>query len=199
MLCFQVCLKVYYFSELEISHSPIPWYTHKCRILVKSVQASGTGEGQKHSVTCFWLVIRFIGLFHTARDCTIQFTVTHTHTPYCPHSRLLYCCFVVASNSGCSPSAGFPTIPVPQLPGSNSNSSQGPNRSSPLTNSLTPQSTSWTPSLLTCPPCNILARTAQKRLFLCCCAIVGFVSVGVPTWSLLSLCLQNAVFCGAIT
>jgi hypothetical protein len=30
--------------------------------------------------TGFELMIRFIGLFDTARDYTLQFTVTHTHT-----------------------------------------------------------------------------------------------------------------------
>jgi hypothetical protein len=34
---------------------------------------------------------------------------------------------------------------------------------------------------LLCPAYNISARTAQKTLFFCCCVIVAFVSVGVPT------------------
>jgi hypothetical protein len=52
---------------------------------------------------------------------------------------------------------------------------------------------------LTGPAYNISVRTAQKTQFLCCSVIVGFVSVGVTTWSLLSHCLEMAVVCRAIT
>jgi hypothetical protein len=45
-------------------------------------------------------------------------------------SRLHCCCLVVASNGGHSPSSGFPNGAWPQLPASNSNSSQQPQQSS---------------------------------------------------------------------
>jgi hypothetical protein len=45
---------------------------------------------------------------------------------------------VLSGNGGRSPSSGFPNCPRPQLPASNRNSSQGLNRSGPLTHSLTP-------------------------------------------------------------
>jgi hypothetical protein len=81
---------------------------------------------------------------------------------------------------------GSRSAPVPQLPASNSNSSQGLHRSSPLTSSVTHQSTRSTPlhstelqlkalhfpplhSLTNCPGYNISARTLQKTPFLCCC------------------------------
>jgi hypothetical protein len=41
------------------------------------------------------------------------------------------CCLVTASRADVSLTLGSRTIPVPQLPASNSNGSQGPNRSSP--------------------------------------------------------------------
>jgi hypothetical protein len=50
---------------------------------------------------------------------------------------------VTASNGGRSPSSGF--VPVPQLPASRSNSSQGPNLSSSLTHSLTHLPTHFIP------------------------------------------------------
>jgi hypothetical protein len=48
-------------------------------------------------------------------------------------SHLCICCLVVAFHGIRSPSSGFPNCPQPQLLASNSNSSQGLNRSSPLT------------------------------------------------------------------
>jgi hypothetical protein len=52
----------------------------------------------------------FIGLFDTARDYTLQFTITHTQTSV--HSHVFTSRYsVAASNSGCSPSAGLPNCP----------------------------------------------------------------------------------------
>jgi hypothetical protein len=108
---------------------------------------------------------------------TSQITVGHTRysesaTVFTSH------CFVVASNSRCSPSSGFPNGPQHQLPASHSNSSQLLNCSSPLTNSPTNNSQT---RLLTCPAYNISAWTARKTLYLCCNAIVAFRSVRVST------------------
>jgi hypothetical protein len=43
--------------------------------------------------------------------------------------------------------------------------------------------------LLTCTAYNISAWIAQKTPFLCCCAAVAVMPVGVPTWQPLSHCL----------
>jgi hypothetical protein len=78
----------------------------------------------------FRLVIGFIELFDTARDYTLQFTVTHISV----HSQSLYCrCLVAAFNGGRSPSSGFPNCPRPQLPASKSKSTQQLKPNSPLT------------------------------------------------------------------
>jgi hypothetical protein len=82
-------------------------------------------------------MIGFIGLFDIALDYTLQLIITHTHTHYCPHSRLHCRCLLAASNRVCSPSSGFPNHPWPQLPASNSNSTQRLNRNSSLTDSPT--------------------------------------------------------------
>jgi hypothetical protein len=80
-------------------------------------------------------MIRFIGPFDTARDYTLQFTITQTSVlSHGLHSR----CLVAASNGGRSPFSGFPNYPRPQLPASNSNSSQRLNFGSSLTHSLRP-------------------------------------------------------------
>jgi hypothetical protein len=119
-----------------------------------------------------------------------RFTNSHTLEFFRAHSYVFsVCCvftslLVTASNGGRSPSPGFPIYHQPQLPAPNTNISQRLHRSSSLTNSL---------NLLTCPAYNISERTAQKTPFLCCCANVTFVPVGVPTWSLLSHCLGTAV------
>jgi hypothetical protein len=83
-------------------------------------------------------------------------------------------CLVADSNGGRSRHLGFRTIPVPQLPASHSNSSQGLNPSSPLTNSLTHQPTQLNSDQVTlanCPDCSISAGIAQKTPFLCCCSM----------------------------
>jgi hypothetical protein len=77
-------------------------------------------------------VTGFTGLFDTKRVTTFYSSLLHTSF----QSRLHCRCLVSASNGGRSPSSGYPNCPRPQLPASNSNSSQGLNRSSPLTNSL---------------------------------------------------------------
>jgi hypothetical protein len=87
----------------------------------------------------------FIGIFDTARDYTLRFTVTHTHTLSSTHW-CLYCrCSVTASNGGHSPSSGFPNCPRPYLSASNSNSWKGLNRSHSKTNSPTNSSLRWLP------------------------------------------------------
>jgi hypothetical protein len=75
-------------------------------------------------------MIGFIELYN------LQSTITHTHTIV--HSHVSTSRFsVAASNGGRPPSSAFPNCPQPQLPASNSNSSQRLNRSCPVTNSPT--------------------------------------------------------------
>jgi hypothetical protein len=66
-------------------------------------------------------MIRFVAHFDTACDYTL-----HIHKHKCPQSRLHCRCLVAATNGGRSPSSGFVNCPRPQLPASNSNSSQQP-------------------------------------------------------------------------
>jgi hypothetical protein len=83
-------------------------------------------------------MIGFIGLFDTARDCTLQFTVTRTRTHASVYSHTFSSrCSVAASNGGISPYSGFPNYPRPQLSASNSDSSERLNLFSCLTNSVT--------------------------------------------------------------
>jgi hypothetical protein len=132
----------------------------------------GRCEEEQNLVTCISVTRDgFIGLFDTARDYTLQFTITHTHTLVSSHV-FISRCSVAASNGWRSPSSGFPNYPRSQLPASNSNSSQGLNPSSPLTHSLTHSLTNhllFTSLTLNCPAYNISARTTQKPPFLCCC------------------------------
>jgi hypothetical protein len=117
----------------------------------------------------FELMIGFTGLFDTARDYTLQFTIIYTHTSV--HSHVFTSrCSVAASKGGHSPSSRFSNYPRPQLPASNSNSSQWLNLSSSLTNSVTHQPTNCaqltnlTP--INCFAYNISAPIAQKTTFL---------------------------------
>jgi hypothetical protein len=55
---------------------------------------------------------RFIGRFDTARQFTLQYTITHTLV-FTVTSSLL--CLVAASSGGRSPSSGFPNCLRPQL------------------------------------------------------------------------------------
>jgi hypothetical protein len=64
----------------------------------------------------FGLMIGFIGLIDTVRDCTLQFTVIHTSV----HSHVFTSRHLVAASNL---PLGSRTIPLPQLPGSNTNSS----------------------------------------------------------------------------
>jgi hypothetical protein len=83
-----------------------------------------------------------ICIYWTLTDPWLQviITVSLTHTLY--SSLDFSACYVftsllvTASNSGRSPSSGFPNCLRPQLPASHSNSSQILNGSGPLTNSL---------------------------------------------------------------
>jgi hypothetical protein len=81
----------------------------------------------------------FIGLFDTVSDYTLE----------CPQPRLHCRCLVTAFNSERSPSSPFPNCPRPQLPASNSNTSQRLNLSTRLTNSVTHQQTNSPTSWLT--------------------------------------------------
>jgi hypothetical protein len=100
----------------------------------------------------------------------LHFTI-HCYTHTSVHSHVFTSrCLVAASNSGHSPSSGFPNYPRPQLPASHSNSSQRLNPNS-LTQSLTNQ-LSW-PSPTSCSAYNISTRTAQKTPFYYYCAIVA--------------------------
>jgi hypothetical protein len=85
--------------------------------------------------TGFGLVSQFIAHFDIAHDYIRVHRYTHTSV----HIHVITArCLVAASNGGHSPSPlGSRTIRVPQLPASNSNSSQGLNRSSTLTHSPT--------------------------------------------------------------
>jgi hypothetical protein len=99
--------------------------------------------------TGFGLVIGFIVLVQlvtTSKDYaltvlhTSQITIGHTRSPqsvtvYISHR------LVAAFSGEHSPSSGFLNYPQPQVPVSNSNSSQRLNLSSPLINSITDSST----------------------------------------------------------
>jgi hypothetical protein len=75
---------------------------------------------------------RFIAHFDSARDYTLQFTVTHSHTS-------VYSQFFTAvawyrlTTADIPLSLGSRTVSVPHLPASNSCSSQGLNPSGSLT------------------------------------------------------------------
>jgi hypothetical protein len=154
--------------------------------------------------TGFGLLARFVEIFDTAHDYILHIFQCYTHTHTSVHSHVF--------NSRCLVTVSAVDVPLPLGPELSealaTNLSQGLNRSSPLTNTLTHQTThSLTPlsdcpvtdSSLTCPSNNIFLRNSQGTPFLCYCAIVAFVSVGVPTWWLLSRCLATAVVCRAIT
>jgi hypothetical protein len=74
----------------------------------------------------------WLNLLHTLIQhvTTLYSSLLHTH--WCPQSCLHCDRLLAASNSRCS-SSGFPNCPRPQLPASNSNSSQWLNPSSSLT------------------------------------------------------------------
>jgi hypothetical protein len=128
----------------------------------------------------------FLGLF----DYTLPFTIPHTHTYTSVHSHVFISRFsVAASKRRTFPFLWIRKCPLPQLPASNSNSSQRLNLSSSITDSLSQSltnklnstqlnATEFTSTQLTfinCPPYNISARTAQKTPFPiiavsnCCC------------------------------
>jgi hypothetical protein len=57
----------------------------------------------------FGLMMGFIGLFDTARDYTLQFTIRHALANIDSHI-FTDRCSVAASSSGRSPSSGFPKL-----------------------------------------------------------------------------------------
>jgi hypothetical protein len=109
---------------------------------------------------------------YTTRYYTSKITILFTRSSQSVtvfNSRYL----VAASNGGRSSCSGFPNCPQPQLPTSNSYSSQRLSGSSPLTNSLTHQPTHTTPlTVNNCPAYNTSAQTTQNTPFLCCSSIV---------------------------
>jgi hypothetical protein len=68
----------------------------------------------------FGLMIGIIGLFDTARDYTLRFTITHTYTKVSTVTSSL----AVARQQAPTAASGFPNFPRPQLPASHSNNSQ---------------------------------------------------------------------------
>jgi hypothetical protein len=119
----------------------------------------------------------FVAHFDTARDCTLQFTVTHTHTHTNTHTHTL-----VSTDTSSLPLLDnvfqrriYPFLWVQELSlrphvASHSNSPQKLNPSSYLSNPFTNQLT----GKLTHPSHNISARTAWKILVLCCSAVVPY-------------------------
>jgi hypothetical protein len=108
----------------------------------------------------FRLVTTFIACFDTVHDYILQFTITHILVSTVTSSLSLL-------GSGFQwwklPFLWVPERSPPQLPASNSNSSQRQNRSSSLTGWLQ----------VTVPAYNISSQSAQKILFLCCNAVVA--------------------------
>jgi hypothetical protein len=82
-------------------------------------------------LTDFGLVNGHIGLFVTAHDYTLHFTITHTLVSTITSSLSL---LGNGFHDERSPSSGFANGPRPQLPASHSNSSQHLNPSGYLTN-----------------------------------------------------------------
>jgi hypothetical protein len=110
----------------------------------------------------------------------------HAQTHKSVHSHIFIShCFVVASNSRCSHSSGFPNYPQPHLPASNSKRSQRLNHSTFLTNSFNFQPTN-SPQL-DCPTYNTdcTENTLSLLLFMGHCiatAVVWFfVSQSLPS------------------
>jgi hypothetical protein len=142
----------------------------------------GSGRGLiKGIVTWFSGCRRGLDLLNSYRSVTTsnynRFTNSHTvqftraHTYVFSASSVFTCFLVTAANGGRSPSSGFQNWPLPQLPASHSNGSQGLNRSSPLTHQPTHSTplTDWlTPHY---PACNIPVRTGQKTPFFCLRAV----------------------------
>jgi hypothetical protein len=99
--------------------------------------------------TLEWMTIIYCTLLHT-HPHRHRHVRTHTHTHTHVHSYVfLSWCLIAASNSGHSRDSGFPNYPRPQLPASDSNSSQKLNLSSSLihwrTQSLSNQLAHLTP------------------------------------------------------
>jgi hypothetical protein len=90
--------------------------------------------------TGFGLVIGFIELLENVINVSLALSLIHTlysslqHIMKSSQSAVFTSrCLAAASKGGRSPTMGYQTISVPQLPTSNSNSSQRPNCSSFLT------------------------------------------------------------------
>jgi hypothetical protein len=112
------------------------WYQHMDYCRKSAIYNCGLYVTKTKHIVMWWrdyrpvlLMIRFIGLFYTAHDYTLQFTITHNSV----HSNVFSSrCLVVASNDGNSASSGFPNCSWSQLPASHDNSSQRLNLSSSL-------------------------------------------------------------------
>jgi hypothetical protein len=124
----------------------------------------------------------------TSEDCAL--TLLHISQINMGHTRsesvtvFTICCKVAASKGGRSPSSALPNCP---LASATSFSQQQ------LTTETKSLSLQIIYSSLTGPDYNIFARTSQKTPFLCCCGVVAFVPVWVPTWSLLIHCQTMTV------
>jgi hypothetical protein len=116
---------------------------------------------------------------------TLQFTRAYTEV----FTVLTSCCLVAASSGRCSPSSGFPNCPLPQLPASNSSSSQQLNCSSPLTlHWLTDWPTEWPadcPAYLSmdCTK-NTIHLLLWKHACLLSCSLLMAVVYLLISWSL---------------
>jgi hypothetical protein len=110
-------------------------------------------------------MIGFIGILATARDYTLQYTVTHTLLSTATPSLPL---FVRCFNGRRSLSSGLTNSHrlSYQLLTATAHNDWNP-AALWLNQSLSNQLSSLTP--LHCPVYNISARTAQKTPFLCCC------------------------------
>jgi hypothetical protein len=137
--------------------------------------------------------VEILQLVTTSKDYAL--TVLHTSQITIIHTRfsqsvtvLTSRCLVATPNNERFPSSGFPNCPRPQLPASNSNSSQQLNSSGYLihylTNQLFANSTDdWTHFLLT-----VLLITSghgsHRKLFADCCLVTAvvyvFVSLSLP-------------------
>jgi hypothetical protein len=132
------------YSTFDLSILRLPFHSfcdtaRARRYFAPSVQNVLIHIQKNKTITCmpiegFVLMTGFIELFYTGRDNTLEFTITHTLVSTVTSSLpLLGSGFQRRS----SPSSGFPNCPRPQLPASNSSSSQRLSTNTPLSHSPT--------------------------------------------------------------
>jgi hypothetical protein len=100
-------------------------------------------------------VIIAVSLIHT-----LYSSLEHTHLKS-SQSAVFTSLLVMASNGGRSPFSGLSKFPQPQLPASQSNSSQRRYCNSPLTNSPTRKLSA--DELITCPSYDVSVRRASRK------------------------------------